>query len=390
MMQLFEQLLARSFLIFCLASISTTSHAKETRTAATAPNATAHPFPRVYVANILTPDADPSTVTRFPAEVDLLDFDRITETTSRISFMVHGEEDLSRLSKLARTSKTKTIGKTIEMDVEATEGLRSQIELLNDEVTAAGETMTQSSTVYEKIPNYSCYKSLLGSFAWMNDMVTRGSTITGLNVTKFDIGNSYLKTKNASSGYDIWALRITGNSAVPDAKKGILFMMSGLHARELAPPELASRWVESLINGYGNNADITSMLDCTVIHLVNQANPDGRQVAETNPSVMRRKSMNPGSTSSSCSANQKGVDLNRNFPYQWGLSSGSSSNPCSSTYRGTSAGSEPEVQAIINYTKAIFPAAQRKTNAQVAYAENSTIGVFLDIHAYGKVILPPW
>ena len=136
-MQLFEQLLARSFLIFCLAAISTTSHAKETRTAATAPIATAHPFPRVYVANILTPDADPSTVTRFPAEVDLLDFDRITETTSRISFMVHGEEDLSRLSKLARTSKTKTIGKTIEMDVEATEGLRSQIELVNDEVTAA-------------------------------------------------------------------------------------------------------------------------------------------------------------------------------------------------------------------------------------------------------------
>ena len=69
--------------------------------------------------------------------------------------------------------------------------------------------------------------------------------------------------------------------------------MSGLHPRELAPPELSSRWVESLINAYGNDADITAMLDYTEIHLVVQSNPDGRQVAETNPNVMRRKNMNP-------------------------------------------------------------------------------------------------
>jgi carboxypeptidase T len=387
MMQSFEQL-ARPFVMFYLTLLWTSATAKEP-TVTTRNDATTNtPFPRIYVATILTPDADPSTVTRFPAEVDLLDFDRITETTSKISFMVHNEEDLSRLSKLARTPKTKTIGRTIEIDIEATEVLRSQIEFKND--GEMGTTMTQSSTVYAKIPNYPCYKSLLGSFAWMNDMVTKAAAINGLNVTKSDIGNSYLKTKSATSGYDIWALVITGNAAVPVAKKGIFFMMSGLHARELAPPELSSRWIETLINGYGNNADITSMLDSTEIHLVLQANPDGRQVAETNPSAMRRKNMNPGGTSSSCSTNQRGVDLNRNFPYQWGLNTGSSSNPCSETYRGKSAGSEPEVQAIINYTKAIFPAAQRKTNAQVAYAENSTIGVFLDIHAYGNLILPNW
>ncbi|KAL3810699.1 hypothetical protein ACHAXA_004645 [Cyclostephanos tholiformis] len=383
-MHLFEQL-AGPFLIFYLISISTTASAKPTTTATG--NATETSFPRIYVANILTPDADPSTVTRFPAEVDLLGFDRITETTSKISFMVHDEEDLTRLSRLARTPTTKTIGRTIEIDLEATNNLHMQIESRDD--GGMGETMSLSSTVYTTIANYPCYKSLLGSFAWMDGMVAKGLTIRGLNVTKSDIGDSYLKTKNAASGYDIWALTITGNAAVPAAKKGILFMMSGIHARELAPPELASRWVETLINGYGNDADISSMLDSTVIHLVLQANPDGRQVAETYPNVMRRKNMNPG-TSTSCNTNNKGVDLNRNFPYQWGLSSGSSSNPCSSTYRGASAGSEPEVKAIINYTKAIFPAAQRKANAQTAYAENTTIGVFLDIHAYGNLILPPW
>jgi carboxypeptidase T len=82
--------------------------------------------------------------------------------------------------------------------------------------------------------------------------------------------------------------------------------------------------------------------------------------------------------------------LTRNFPNQWGLSSGSSSNQCLETYRGASAGSEPEVKAIMNYTRAIFPTAQWKADPQAAYAEEMTIGVFLDIHAYSNLVLPPW
>jgi hypothetical protein len=379
------------YLIFATVMVPTTLIANAAAAIAVNATATNIPFPRIYVANILTPDADPSSVTRFPAEVDLLDFDRVVgeEGTSRISFVVHDEDELLRLLALAGTPMTETIGGTFEVDLHATEDLRDRIEFEDDGVKV-GATISLSSTAYDKIPNYPCYKSLLGSFEWMDDMVMRASTIDGLDVTKSDIGNSYLKTKNETSGYDIWALKITGNAALPVTTKGIFFIMSGLHARELAPPELASRWVETLINGYGNDADITSVLDSTELHLVLQANPDGRQVAETNPSVLRRKNMNPGASDSTCSNKNKGVDLNRNFPYQWGLSSGSSGDPCSETYRGTSAGSEPEVKAIIDYTKVIFPAAQRKSDAQAAYPENSTIGVFLDIHAYGDLILPVW
>ena len=45
---------------------------------------------------------------------------------------------------------------------------------------------------------------------------------------------------------------------------------------------------------------------------------------------------------------KKGVDLNRNWGYQW-MTGGSSSNPCSDTYAGTKANSELETQAIQNY-----------------------------------------
>ena len=43
----------------------------------------------------------------------------------------------------------------------------------------------------------------------------------------------------------------------------------------------------------------------------------------------------------------RGVDLNRNFGYEWGANNtGSSPDPCSDVYRGESAFSEPETQAV--------------------------------------------
>jgi hypothetical protein len=367
-------------------------------TAATASNSTATvQFPRIYVAEIDAPTGkEPSASARFAAEVDLLDYDRITDKIHKISFLVHDEQELIHLDALAKKTKSKTINGTIALDLLATEQLRQQItNAMEGDTGLFSKIAPQSASVYSTISNYPCYKNLQSSFAWLDNMVLKARSINGLNVTKIDIGNSYLKTKNAASGYDIWALKVTGTSAAgtaaAGATKGILFIMSGLHPRELAPPELSSRWVESLINAYGNDADITAMLDYTEIHLVVQSNPDGRQVAETNPNVMRRKNMNP--SSSTCSSTRLGVDLNRNFPFKWGDPTGSSNNKCSETYHGISPGSEPEVKAIIEYTKFIFPAAQQKLDpnnqAQVANVENSTVGVFLDIHAYGNLILPP-
>ena len=44
---------------------------------------------------------------------------------------------------------------------------------------------------------------------------------------------------------------------------------------------------------------------------------------------------------------QLGTDLNRNFPFLWGCCGGSSGAPCDETYRGPSAGSEDETQAVM-------------------------------------------
>jgi carboxypeptidase T len=367
-----------SFYFFLVTLLSATTHVTGYLR-----DASAIPFPRVYTATVMTRATIGGTASTFAAEVDLLSHVKVSDALTKISFLVHDQESLIRLRALALQPETTIIGR-IRIDLNTTAELRMQIEYVGKR--------TRATSTYSTIANYPCYKNLQGSFDWINAMVGRASSIPGLSITKSDIGNSYLKSKNAATGYDIWALKITGNATVA-ANKGIFFIMSGIHAREYAPPELTSRWVESLINGYGNDADITAILDYTEIHLVLQSNPDGRQVAEADRNVMRRKNVNPG-TAGRCSVATQGVDLNRNFPFRWGLNTGSSSNECSETFRGKAAGSEPEVQAIMQYVNSIFPVAQRKANPttqqSVAYAENTTKGVFLDVHSYGDIIVSPW
>jgi carboxypeptidase T len=130
------------------------------------------------------------------------------------------------------------------------------------------------------------------------------------------------------------------------------------------------------------------------IHLVIQSNPDGRHVAETNRDLLRRKNMNPYSNISPCSEGGYGVDLNRKFPFQWGLDTGSSDDKCTQTYRGPTPASEPEVKAMVEYCKRIFPASQRKASPenqqQEAYTEDTTMGLFFGMHSAGNFMIWPW
>jgi len=94
-----------------------------------------------------------------------------------------------------------------------------------------------------------------------------------------------------------------------------------------------------------------------------------------------------------CGEDLYGVDLNRNFPFQWGLDLGSSDDPCSEEYCGRAPASEPKVQAIVNYVEGIFPADQCKTDPEgqmdQAYPESAR-GVLIDVHSYDKTIIWPW
>jgi len=247
---------------------------------------------------------------------------------------------------------------------------------------------------YDKINGHNCIRSMEGMLESMNDLASSSNLLT---IKK--IGQSYLKNNDGrtskqfdipTNGHDIYAYVITDPS-VSSSKKGKALYTSGMHAREYAPPELAGRFIEKLVNGFGSDAEVNILLQRTEIHVVLYANPDGRWVAERYKDLYWRKNLNPNG---GCSSDESyGVDLNRNFAFKFGDKSGASDDPCDSDYFGSGPESEPETQAIVNYAKSLFPESQRKKNPESMMDEpfgEEITGLYADIHASGGYVYYPW
>ena len=197
-----------------------------------------------------------------------------------------------------------------------------------------------------------------------------------------DIGDSWEKIQpGGEEGYDLWVTVLT-NQAIPGPKPRF-FLMSAVHAREYVTAETATRFAEYLLLNYGVDPDVTWMLDYFELHLLPQANPDGRKIAETGVSWRKNTDNDDGCGEES----SWGVDLNRNSSYQWG-GDGASSDACNPTYRGPSAASEPEIQAMENYVRSLFPDQRGPTDNDPA--PKDTPGLFITLHSYGNLILWPW
>ena len=228
------------------------------------------------------------------------------------------------------------------------------------------------------IPGYPCYRTIEETFAAAQHIANDYPLLA----TWIDIGDSWKKVAFGSeSGYDMWVLRLT-NSLVAGPKPK-LFIISSIHAREYAPAELNTRFAEYLVSNYGVDPDVTWLLDYHEIHLLLQANPDGRERAEAG--LFWRKNVNNNYCTDT---NSRGADLNRNFEFQWDCCSGSSGYECDETYRGLSPASEPETQAIQNYMRSIFP--DQRDALLSSPAPPDATGIFIDLHSYGELVLWPW
>lgn len=168
-------------------------------------------------------------------------------------------------------------------------------------------------------------------------------------------------------GRDIWALRISGNLTQADSLPAVIYM-GGHHAREHLSVELPLYYAEYFLSEYNKgNPRIVNLLNGRDIHILPAVNPDGLEfdVAGGNYKLWRKnRSRNNDGT--------YGVDLNRNYGYQWGTG-GSSSNPSSDTFKGPQPFSEPETIAIKNYVEA-----------------HQNISILLTFHTFSELILFPW
>jgi carboxypeptidase T len=198
-----------------------------------------------------------------------------------------------------------------------------------------------------------------------------------------DVGDSWEKSSN-QGGYDMRVLKLTNQTKGGNKPK--LFINSAIHAREYTTAALTLDFARWLVDGYGEDADATWILDNHEVHIMLMANPDGRKKAETGLSWRKNANQNYCGTNS----NNRGADLNRNFSFGWNSTNGqgSSGSQCNDTYRGPSAGSEPEIQALENYVRSLWP--DRRGPGLNDAAPSDTSGIHLDVHSYSELVLWPW
>ncbi|MDD5719625.1 MAG: M14 family zinc carboxypeptidase [Candidatus Krumholzibacteria bacterium] len=167
---------------------------------------------------------------------------------------------------------------------------------------------------------------------------------------------------------NVWCVRLSGNADIAQPDKPEILLMTMIHAREIMSGDFGLMFADHLCRNYGIDPTVTWLMDNRELYLVSIVNPDGvvyNELTDPNGGGSWRKNRrnNGGGT--------YGVDLNRNFPYEW-YGSGSSTNPASDTYRGPSPGSEPETQAIMNLVD----------SRQFVTAQ--------DLHTYSNLTLYPW
>jgi hypothetical protein len=177
-------------------------------------------------------------------------------------------------------------------------------------------------------------------------------------------------------GRPIRAIRIA-SEASPDHSRPRVLYTSLTHAREPGGMQSLFAFIDRLIDGYGTDPNLTYLVDHREMWFIPVINPDGYVRNEqtwfgTGSFGMWRKNLRDNDGNGTINSSD-GVDLNRNFGYQWGFDNiGSSPTPGSQTYRGPSAFSEPETQALRDFSVA----------HQFSTADN--------YHTFGEMCLYPW
>lgn len=253
-----------------------------------------------------------------------------------------------------------------------------------DEVLSAQAAMQRSAND-SGIPGFNCYRTVEETRASMAQLAQKFPTL----VQEMAVGESWEFQRSAGAfGYEIPGLVLT-NQATPGPKP-VFFLMAAIHAREYTTAETAMRFAEHLVHGYGRDADATWLLDHTEIHVVPQANPDGRKRAEGK--LFWRKNTN--NDLCGFAPWNFGVDLNRNSSFKWAQCTAppdvlcSSADPCSIVYRGASAASEPEVQGLETYMRTIFADVRGPLDSDLA--PDDATGIMISLHSYYPKILFPW
>ena len=202
------------------------------------------------------------------------------------------------------------------------------------------------------------YSELL---AELDDMATQ---YPGLITIKQPIGSD-----TTFEGRPVYFVKISDNANSNEPEPQAYYTALH-HAREPLSMQQLVYYMWYLLENYAASPQVQYLVDNRELYFIPCVNPDGYLYNElTDPlgGGMWRKNRRDNLDGT------MGVDLNRNYPANWGYDDiGSSPFTSGETYRGTGPASEPEIQMINSFANAH----QFKTG--------------LDFHSYGNLLIYPW
>ena len=139
-------------------------------------------------------------------------------------------------------------------------------------------------------------------------------------------------------GRDIWAVKLSDDVGTNDTTEPDVLVFGAIHAREVMGVEVPMFVLNYLIDGYGINETLTKYVNTKEIWFVPMLNPDGHVYIEQGNDWRRNRRPTTGGNI--------GVDLNRNWGYQFGVDGATSDDPASEVYHGPYAFSENETVAL--------------------------------------------
>ncbi|MCX6565862.1 MAG: M14 family metallopeptidase [Candidatus Aminicenantes bacterium] len=163
----------------------------------------------------------------------------------------------------------------------------------------------------------------------------------------------------------ILALKVSDNPGADEGEPAVLFLGCH-HAREWISVEIPFLFGRYLLENYGSDPEVRRLVDAAEIWIVPMVNPDGHDYTVRVYRYWRknRRANDDGTF---------GVDLNRNYGQAWGCDDfGSSPDPAADVYRGTTAFSEPETQAVRNLIL------------------GRNFGSMISYHSYSQLLTYPW
>ncbi|MFM7176490.1 MAG: M14 family zinc carboxypeptidase [Bacteroidota bacterium] len=170
-------------------------------------------------------------------------------------------------------------------------------------------------------------------------------------------------------GRPVYMVKISDNPNVDESEPEMLYTAVH-HAREPGGMSQLIFYMWYLLENQATNPEVGAIIANTELYFIPCLNPDGYLYNEfTDPQggglwrKNRRDNLN-GSF---------GVDLNRNYGYNWGFDDqGSSPDGFSETHRGNSPFSEPETQLIRDFVN------------------SRQFKIALNYHTYGNLLIYPW